>query len=65
MQSVAIRICAEFERIKERCLKVPETSEELMEMIDFAADASISQVNKLFNSMSVGDILVLRLTCLF
>lgn len=32
-------ICQEFETIKERALKIPETSEDLMEMISFVEKA--------------------------
>ncbi|KAK7101371.1 hypothetical protein V1264_019760 [Littorina saxatilis] len=42
-----LSIVAEFERIKERCLKVPESSEELMEMIEFAAQATLQGMVRL------------------
>jgi len=32
-------ICSNFEQIKQRCLKHPENSEEMMNLIDFVKDA--------------------------
>ena len=41
------RICQEFDTISARALKVPETTAELMEMVEFVAEARDSGMRKL------------------
>ncbi|CAK8689424.1 unnamed protein product [Clavelina lepadiformis] len=40
-------ICSKFEQIKQRCLKVPENSEEMMDMIEFVKEARTVGVTEL------------------
>ena len=44
---LSISICKEFETIQERALKVPESSEEMMEMITYVEKARIEGIKGL------------------
>lgn len=50
---IIFRICNEFENIKERALKVPETTEEMMESIAFIDKAKTIGIQKLYERIKV------------
>lgn len=43
----SVSICSEFEAIKERALKVPETSEEMMDLISYIEKARTAGIEDL------------------
>lgn len=49
------RICREFEAIKERALKVPETTEEMVETIDYIKKVKTKGIQDLLLRIKVND----------
>lgn len=51
--AVFFRIVNEYETFKEKALKVPEDSREMMELIDYMAEAQVKLVVELKNNVEV------------
>ncbi len=48
------RLCKEFEAIRDRALKVPETTEDMMEMITYIDQVKTKGIEELNNTIMVG-----------
>lgn len=51
---VFFRICKEFEAIQARALKVPETTEDMIEMITYINQVKTKEIEELNNKIMVG-----------
>lgn len=57
------RICKEFEAIQDRALKVPETTEDMIEMITYINHVKTKEIEELNNKIMVGTSELFTLTC--
>lgn len=57
------RICKEFEAIQDRALKVPETTEDMIEMITYINEVKTKELEELNNKIMVGTSELCTFTC--
>lgn len=57
------RICKEFEAIQDRALKVPETTEDMIEMITYINEVKTKELEELSNKIMVGTSELFTFTC--